>query len=277
MPILSVGRVGKRERRNGLSYAARPGHAGGVKYWTRSRWAALAAGAMFVAGGAALGAGPYHDRQAFERAPYCGPTVRGDCVTRVRMTVVSRSTYTTEDPDPNWPPPQPPPQPPQPPPMNPFVPFGMGPARGPVRTVVAALPMSQTTHYKLTVRTEDGKAHTYQVGSDVYDAARTGATGTAEIWHGRIQRLRIGAHTSDQWSYLSLVIAWVLAWIGVMLIVGWGLPLADVVPPIVVGGWVAGVILFGALSAWAAAWWAVPLIVGGVVLLCRVYWTLVRP
>jgi hypothetical protein len=239
-----------------------------VAYKTRTHWAALVAGAIFVAAGVALGAGPYHDRRAFERAPYCGPAVRGDCVTRMRMTVLSRSTYTTEDPDPNWPPPQPPPQPPPPPqgPFGPFGPYGMGP---PVRRAMAVLPMSQTTHYRLTVRTEDGRRHTYEVGADLYRAARTGTTGTAEVWHGRVQRLRVASYSDDQWSYLSLGVAWVLAWIGLMLIVGLGLPLAEVAPALPIGAWWAGIVAFAVLHAWHPALWVVPLVAGGAVLVIR--------
>src|SRR5690606_24518949 len=70
--------------------------------------------------GVALGAGPYMDRLAYERASDCAASASGDrddCVGRVAMTVVSRSTSTTRGHDlPEAPqPPPPPPQPPQPP------------------------------------------------------------------------------------------------------------------------------------------------------------------
>jgi hypothetical protein len=231
------------------------------------RWAALLAGMACVAGGIALGSGPYHDLRAFEKAGYCGSVARDDCVTRVSMTVISRSTYTTEDPDPQ-PPQQPPPQPP---PQIPG-PYYWGPsvAALPVGRIVAALPMSQTTHYQLVVRTADGKSHTFGVGGDMYDMARVGTRGTAEVWHGRIVRLRIGSHSADQWSYWSLGLAWALGWIGVMLIAAWGVPLADAAPHLAGFTWWIGIIAFVALHTWRPAFWVVPLAGGGLFLLYRV-------
>jgi hypothetical protein len=237
---------------------------------TRERWVAVVAGLAFIAGGIVLGAGPYGDRRAFEKAAYCASpaAARDDCVARVRMTVVSRSTYTTEDPDPNWPPAQPP-QPPPPPPIP--GPFRVAlPARA---RILAALPMSTTTHYKVTVRTEDGKAHTFQVDGGIYDVAKPGATGVAEVWRGRITRLRIGAHSDDQWSYWSLGGAWSVGWIGVMLVVGWGLPLARVPMGVVIGGWWGGNVLFLIIHTWQPALWFVPLLVAGPLLLLRVFVT----
>jgi hypothetical protein len=238
---------------------------------TRERWVAFVAGLAFVAGGIALGAGPYADRLAFEKAGYCGtspPAAREGCVARVPMTVVSRRTYTTEDPDPNWPPPQPP-QPPPPPPIP-------GPFHVVLPSLVrslAALPMSTTTHYKVTVRTEDGTAHTFAVDGGIYDVAKPGATGLAEVWHGRIVRLRIGAHSDEQWSYWSLGAGWLVGWIGVMLVVGWGLPLSGVPVGVVIGGWWGGNVLFLIVHTWRPALWGVPLLVAGPVLLLRVFWT----
>jgi hypothetical protein len=234
---------------------------------TAERWAALIAGVAFIAGGVALGAGPYDDRRAFEKAAYCtaSPAVaHDDCIAQVRMTVLSRSTYTTQDPDPYWPPPQQPPPPPQLPPPGPFrmAPSLTGPA-------LAALPMSETTHYKLTVRTADGRRHTFKVTAGIYDVAKPGAAGLAEVWHGRIERLRIGVHSDEQWSYWSLGGAWLMGWIGVMLIVGWGLPLAEMPVGVVVGGWWVGTIVFAIIHTWRPALWAVPLLVAGSILLLR--------
>lgn len=238
-----------------------------------TRWAALIAGVACVVGGIALGSGPYHDRRTFEKAGYCGAVARDDCVTRMSMTVLSRSTYTTEDPDPE-PPQQPPPQPP---PQIPG-PFYWGPsvAALPVGRILAALPMSQTTHYELTVRTADGERHTFEVERSMYAMAPAGARGTAEVWHGRIARLRIGSRSDDQWSYWSLGLAWVLGWTGVMLIIAWGLPLADPASPPAVFVWWAGIIVFAGLHAWPPALWVVPLAGGGGLLLFRVYATVAR-
>jgi hypothetical protein len=238
---------------------------GGVGHMTRARWAAIITGLAFIAGGIALGAGPYHDHRAFEKAAYCAtPAAQDDCITQVRMTVLSKSSYTTQDPDPNWPPPQPPPPPPQLPPPGPF---GMAPSL--TGRVLAAVPMSQTTHYNLTVRTADGRRHTFKVDAGIYNAAKPGATGLAEVWHGRIARLRVGAHGDDQWSYWSLGVAWLMGWLGVMLIVGWGLPLAEAPAGFVIGGWWAGIVLFGITHTWRPAVWAVPLLLAGSVLLLR--------
>jgi hypothetical protein len=243
---------------------------GGVGRMTRERWVATIAGLAFVAGGVALGSGPYQDRRAFEKAGYCGTsTAHADCITRTRMTVLSKSTYTTQDTDPNWPPPQPPQPPPQPPPFP--GPIRIAPAPG--ERILATLPMSETTHYKLTVRTEDGKPHTFNVGPGIYNAAKPGTTGVAEVWHGRVKRLRIGAESDEEWSYWWFGVAWVLAWIGVMLLIAWGLPLADVPVGVVVGGWWLGVLVFAITHSWGPAIWVIPVIFAGTVLVLRVYGT----
>jgi|1185.fasta_scaffold44992_1 hypothetical protein len=235
-----------------------------VRQTTRGRWVAAIAGLAFAAVGILLGSGPYLDRRAFEKAGYCTASTAGDdCIARTRMTVVSKSTYTTNDPDPNWPPPQPPQPPPQPPPIP-----------GPFRIAPASLPMSQTTHYKLTVRTEDGKRHTFNVDYHMYDSAKPGTTGVAEVWHGHIKRLRIGANQEEKWSYWSLGSAWVLAWIGVMLLVAWAVPLRDVPVWVVIGGWWLGVLTFGVTHGWASAIWMIPVIFGGAILLLRVWATI---
>ncbi|MDN3351319.1 hypothetical protein [Actinomadura sp. DC4] len=237
----------------------------GPKPW--ERWAVTIVGLALAAGGVALGAGPYNDRRAFEKAGYCGESTSSDgCIARMRMTVVSKSTYTTHDPDPDWPPPQPPPQPPPMPP--PFQgPFRIAPAVG---GMLASLPMSDTVHYELTVRTEDGARHKYAVGHTVYDAAKPGTAGVAEVWHGHVRRLRIGADSHEEWSYWSLGLSWVLAWIGVMLIAGWGLSLAGVPLPIVIGAWWGGVIVFTSFHDWRPAIWVIPAIFAGAVLTLRV-------
>jgi hypothetical protein len=233
-----------------------------------ARWVALGAGLVFVVAGLLLGRGPYEDRRAFERAGYCAEPRFGGvgCVLRMPMTVLSRSTYTTEDPDPNWPP-QPPPQPPPPPP----------PIPGPFRIAPGVLPMSTTTHYKVTIRTQDGRRHTYEVNPGLYDAARPGVAGVADVWRGRVVRLRVGAHSDDEWSYWSLGGAWVLGWLGLMLVVGWGLPLAD--PPVafVIGGWGAGVVLFAVLHTWHPAPWFVPVLFAGSLLVVRATMTVAGP
>jgi hypothetical protein len=130
--------------------------------------------------------------------------------------------------------------------------------------------MSDTTHYKLKVRTEDGSSHTYDVDGAIYDAAKAGTTGMADVWHGRIARLRIGTHSDEQWSYWSLGAAWLLCWIGVMLIVGWGPPLVPAPAPFVIGGWWAGIIFVGLVEVWYAAVWVIPAILAGAVLTLRV-------
>jgi hypothetical protein len=249
----------------GLPVAVRPGMLGGVGHTTRMRWAAIVAGLAFIAGGIALGIGPYDDRRAFEKASLCGAAPRDDCITQVRMTVLSKSRYTTQDPDPNWPPPQPP-QPP--PPQPPLGPFRIAPAL--TGQVLATLPMSETTHYKLKVRTADGRSHTYEVDGAIYEAAKPGMTGIADVWHGRVARLRIGTHSDEQWSYWRLGAAWVLCWIGVMLIAGWGLPLAAAPVVLVVGAWWAGIIFIGLADVWHAAVWAIPAIFAGAVVTMRV-------
>ena len=246
---------------------------GTVGQRTLEHWVATVAGLAFVAGGVALGSGPYHDRRAFEKADYCAASTV-DCIVRTRMTVLSKSTYTTQDTDPNWPPPQPPPPPPPQPPVFPG-PFRIAPAMG--ARVLAALPMSQTTHYKLTVRTEDGTRHTYEVGPGIYDAARPGTTGVAEVWHGDIRRLRIGTESDEEWSYWRFGVAWALAWIGVMLLVGWALPLDYAPVGVVIGGWWLGLVVYGITHTWHPAIWVIPLIFAGTVLTVRVFVTLTSP
>ncbi|MEV0400216.1 hypothetical protein [Actinoallomurus sp. NPDC050550] len=171
-----------------------------MEWRTRLRtWAALAAGPALIAVGVALAAGPDADLTAFERAPYCAtppPADTSHCVTRLAMTVTRQSTYTTENPDPPDPPQFPPPQPPQQPPQPPMGPFHVIlPTVARLRVVAA----SRTTHYKITVRTADGRYHDFEVEHDFYKVAEAGTTGSAEIWHGRVVRLRIGTHTDDEW------------------------------------------------------------------------------
>jgi hypothetical protein len=179
------------------------------------RWAALAAGPVLIAVGVALAAGPSADFAAFERAPYCAtppPADTSHCVTRLAMTVIRQSTFTTEDPDPPDPPQFPPPQPPQPPPMGPF---RVLPTVARLRVVAA----SRTTHYKITVRTADGRYHDFEVEHDFYKVAQAGTTGTAEIWHGRVVRLRIGTHIDDEWPDWRLGISVFIVLAGVVVFV----------------------------------------------------------
>ena len=242
------------------------GNAGGVGRIRLGHVAAFVVGLALIAGGLALGAAPYADRRAFDRAPYCAtPPSAGPsrCVERVPMTVITRSTYTTQDPDPpdpNWPPPPPPPQPPT-------GPFGMAsrPAKGP--RVEAA---STTTHYQLTVRTADGQRHRFDVGHGIYKVAKPGVTGTAAMWRGRLVRLRIGSHSDDVWSYSRLEISWLIVWTGVMLIVGLALPLAA--PPfgLAVAGWFLGVMPPVSLFIRVPLVSAVPILIAAATLLLRV-------
>jgi hypothetical protein len=178
-------------------------------------WAALAAGPALIAVGVALAAGPSADVMAFERAPYCAtppPADKSHCVTRLAMTVIRQSTYTTENPDPPDPPQFPPQQPPQPPPMGPFQ---VVPTVARLRVVAA----SRTTHYKITVRTADGRYHDFEVEHDFYKVAEAGTTGTAEIWHGRVVRLRIGTHIDDEWPDWKLGIPVFIVLGGVVMFV----------------------------------------------------------
>ncbi|GAA4603293.1 hypothetical protein GCM10023195_10760 [Actinoallomurus liliacearum] len=84
--------------------------------------------------------------------------------------------------------------------------------------VVAA---SRTTHYKITVRTADGRYHEFEVEHDFYKVAKAGTTGTADIWHGRVVRLRIGTHIDDEWPdwKLGIPVFIVLAGIVVFVVV----------------------------------------------------------
>ncbi|MEV5750554.1 hypothetical protein AB0L00_22265 [Actinoallomurus sp. NPDC052308] len=176
--------------------------------------AALAVGPVLIAGGVALGAGPFADFEAFERAPFCASPPPADtrhCVTRLPMTVIKQSTYTTEDPDPPDPPQLPPQPPPQPPPMGPF---RVAPPTVARLRVVAA---SRTTHYKITVRTADGRYRDFEVEHGFYKVAKAGTTGTAEIWHGRVVRLRIGAHINDEWPDWKLALPVFIVLAGVIL------------------------------------------------------------
>lgn len=247
---------------------------GGVGRMRLGRWAVLPAGVAFLAGGIALGAGPYADRLAFDRAPYCTtppPADPSHCILRIPMTVTARSTYTTEDPDQNWPPPQQPQPPPPEPPLH--GPFGMAPPPGATVAHTAAahvVAMSRTTHYRLTVRTADGRQHRFEVGHDLYAVARPGAAGTAEAWHGRVVRIRIGAHDSEQWPFWRLEIAWMLALTGVILITGRTPPLADAPFGLLFGAWWLGLMLSLVVFAWRPLVWTAPVLIAGAVLLYRV-------
>lgn len=177
----------------------------------------MAAGPALICLGVALAVGPSADLTAFEQAPYCAtppPADTSHCVTRLPMTVIRQSTYTTEDPDPPDPPQFPPPQPPQlPPPMGPF--RVVLPTVASLRIVAA----SRTTHYKITVRTADGRYHNFEVEHDFYKVAEAGTTGTAEVWHGRVVRLRIGTHIDDEWPDWKLGIPGFIVLAGVVVFV----------------------------------------------------------
>ncbi|MCF1512266.1 hypothetical protein [Streptomyces glomeratus] len=95
-------------------------------------------------------------------------------------------------------------------------------ARSDVRVVhapvLAGLRMaaaSETTHYEITVRTADGRHHKLEVEQDFYKVAKPGTVGTAESWHGRLLRLRIGSHVDYQYPF-----RWVIPYL--IIIVGAG-------------------------------------------------------
>ena len=226
------------------------------------RWAAVALGLGLVVGGVALGAGPYHDLQAFERAGHCATSSPGtarDCVATARVSVVSRSTYTTPDndtgPDPNWPPPpQPPiPQPPMGPPLR--------AARTVVNTARQVSAATETTHYRVTVRTDDGRRHTYTVTAGLYETATPGTVARADLWHGRITRLTIGAETVEIPPDSGFDHAWLMGWAGVMLLV-WSVP-GRVHLGIVLWLWWTGNVVYHMLGSWDPAWYMVPLLIAG--------------
>ncbi|MGW2857376.1 hypothetical protein ACWDAZ_37795 [Streptomyces sp. NPDC001215] len=131
------------------------------------------------------------------------------------MTVVARSTYTTQD----WDPPDPPNPPPAPPaPAGPPI-YGVGPYVGVLRDQVAAVGLrfstaSTTTHYEITVRTADGRRRKFEVEHDFYLVAESGTVGTVEMWHGRLLRLRIGSHVDEQYP-LRWTIPYVIMLVGV--------------------------------------------------------------
>ncbi len=228
---------------------------------TLRHWAALAAGAALILGGYLLGSGPYDDRQRFEHAGLCAATAvrHADCVTRSHAVVVSRSTETHDDPDPpdpNWPPqPQPPPPPVQPPI------YFMRPAH-----VLA----SQTTTYTVVLRTDDGRRHTFDVGYGLYHVARTGAQANVDRWHGRIKRISIGTHSDDQWSTWKLTLAWLIAWTGVMLIVTFAPPFEEDAVGAGFGAWWGGFVGYLIVGRWGPAWYVLPLVVAGAVVLVKV-------
>ena len=70
----------------------------------------------------------------------------------------------------------------------PLGPFRLAPAL--TGRVPATLPMSETTHYKLKVRTADGKSHTYNVDGATYNAAKPGTTGVVVTVSGRRYAVR---------------------------------------------------------------------------------------
>lgn len=193
-------------------------------------------GLAVIVVGLVLAAGSRVEQREFERAPYCStppPADTSHCKLRVSMTVTARSTYTTSDRDPPDPPNPPDPVPPPPPALPQFrvgsyvralrvgvVAGAM--ARSDVRVVhapvLAGLRMaaaSETTHYEITVRTADGRHHKLEVEQDFYKVAKPGTVGTAESWHGRLLRLRIGSHVDYQYPF-----RWVIPYL--IIIVGAG-------------------------------------------------------
>ncbi len=233
---------------------------------TLERKVGLGAGLALIVGGVLLGSGPYEDRQRFERAGICPASAadRSGCITRSHAVVESRSSVTREDPDPpdpNWPPPQQPPPPPYQPPI-----YLVRPVVKQVRHHVLA---STSTSYAVVLRTDDGHRHTLEVDGRLYQVATKGASVTVDSWHGRIRRIAIAGRTHDQWPYWHFVIAWMMAWAGIILILGWALATDRRVGGIAFGAWWGGFIAYLVTSAWEPAWYVVPLAVAGALLLVR--------
>jgi hypothetical protein len=228
-------------------------------------WGLAAVGSAVIAGGLAFGCGPYSDLQEFERAPQCATLTPSRCTGRVPITVIGRSTYTIDTGDPpDGPPsvklPEEPPDEPEEPPEEELV----------APHVVAA---SQTTYYRIVVRTPDGRGHRFYVRESFYKAVSRGATGTAEMWRGRIVRLRIGRRTDDQWPYWRLEISWAIVWAGVLLIVCLAPPLEPVSFGWIGGAaWLYGVVALdiGLLPRWPLVSAVAALIVAAAILLYRV-------
>jgi hypothetical protein len=177
------------------------------------------------------------------------PAISGHrhCIAAETVVVVSRSTYTTDHDDSPQNPPFP--GPPQPPPVIPG-PYGFGPV----------LAWTQT-HYTVTIRTPDGRRHTYDVTKEFYDAARTGTTARAEVWRGHLTRLTIGSADVQLDAAPGFFTAWLLAWAGVMMIVATiAYPLGTFPVFNVFFLWTMGTIIFGWFGGWRPAAYLVPLI-----------------
>ncbi|XVQ09739.1 hypothetical protein ACQP1W_45695 [Spirillospora sp. CA-255316] len=207
----------------------------------------------------------YNDLRAYERALHCAPHVPGDqreCIATVTVTVVKRSTRVEDDSPPT--PVQVPNPPPPTPPMGPVI--RLIPVAGELPAVAVRAVVADRVRYDVTVRTPDGERRTFEVGKGLYDRAKPGTTGYAEMWRGHVTRLTVGSESKRIPWFQAFFFYWLVAWAGVMLVLGALFhPIGEVSTHVLGGGYVVGAVAFYLLRDWPPALFGVPAAVAAVV------------
>jgi type IV secretory pathway TrbD component len=144
------------------------------------------------------------------------------------------------------------------------------PVAAEVPAAVVRAAVADRVRYEVTVRTPDGERRTFEVGKGLYDRARPGAAGYAEMWRGHVTRLTVGSESKEIPRFRAFFFSWLLAWAGAMLVLGALFhPIGAVSAPVLGGGYVAGAVAFYVLRDWPPALFGVPAVVAAAV---AVWW-----
>ncbi|MFC5744441.1 hypothetical protein [Actinomadura rugatobispora] len=241
-----------------------------------ARLVVAAAGLALVAACGMAASDAYHDMRGYERALHCAPHLPGDqreCIATVTVTVVERSRRVEDDSPPTpiqVPTPPPAPQPPMP--VLRLIPVAAHalPAAGDVPAVAVRAAVADRFRYDVTVRTPDGRRRTFQVGKGLYDRARPGTSGYAEMWRGHVTRLTVGSESKRIPLFREFFFYWLVAWAGAVLVLGALFhPIGQMSVHVLVGGYVVGAVVFYLLRDWSPALLGVPAVVS---VLVAVWW-----
>ncbi|GAA4102405.1 hypothetical protein [Actinomadura miaoliensis] len=127
----------------------------------------------------------------------------------------------------------------------------------------------------MTVRTPDGKRRTFEVGKGLYDKAKPGTTGRAQMWRGRVTLLTVGAESKRISLFPGFFVLWLVAWAGMMLFIGaLFYPIGEASGQVLTGGHVVGGVVVYLLRDWPAAVLGVPALVAVAI---AVLWVVERP
>ncbi|GAA4563913.1 hypothetical protein [Planotetraspora kaengkrachanensis] len=183
-----------------------------VRRWSTGRFIFFVVGAGLACVAVVAGSSSYADAYDFADASRCD-TLRADgrmdCITTVAVTVVSRSISTTPDHQPPVNPlPNPPPLPPPQPPI--------------FRVAAVGEVAAADVDYKVVVEVVGAshRRYTIPVDKQLYDKARPGAHGMADMWRGHVLGLSIGGSRSVAWIPMGFAFACALGWVGAVLMGG---------------------------------------------------------